>query len=379
MCGNIWPLTFNDENVKIISMKGFAKKINKKTVLILIFFMCTFFLVFSAFSDKTIAVGLVCDRGLGMECGKDGNWDPNYPRRDSNPDFNAVKKARNHYFWKNSCALSLGDFDEDTWRCSFDRHFQNGAGENATIAEYEEYAKKLYEKAKQEDWINPDYYNVSGNTAKLRINSIMLCQNNEEFFDPYMKGSLCRDDTMSMDAHTCVQIASGTGEDYIWNRRTEKCYKKSDPCVVAWIGWADNGMSDEEKQSELQKEIDDCHEKNGMGGQGSGGSGSNGNGANSASQRKCVRTAILGENGEVCESDPGDTINDLLKTIVAIASVGVGIVGVVGVAVTGTLYLTAGDDEQKVKKAKRRMLEIVIGMALYASAYAILNWLGAMN
>ena len=360
-------------------MNGVAKRIMEgKTVLMFALFMVGLFLFSFVFSNRVIAVGLVCERGLGMECGKDGNWDPNYPTRDSDPDFNKVKKARNYYYWKNSCSLTLGDFDEDTWRCSFDKHFQNGASANAPVAEFETYAKKLYEKAIREDWIDPEYYNVSGNTARIRITSIMLCQNNEEFFDPYMEGNPCRDDTMSLSASYCKQIASGTGEDYIWNRRTETCYRKSDPCVVARIGWADDGMSDEERQSELQKEIDECHERSGQG-SGNGGGGNGSGTANTATQRKCVSTAFLGENGEVCESDPGEMINEMINDVVATATMGVGVAGIAGITVTGIQYLSAGDDEQKVKKSKRRMLEIVIGMALYASAYAILNWLGVMN
>ena len=51
------------------------------------------------------------------------------------------------------------------------------------------------------------------------------------------------------------------------------------------------------------------------------------------------------------------------------------ILGVIGISLVGVQYLTAGGDEGKVRKAKQRMLEIVIGLVLYALAYALMAWL----
>ena len=41
----------------------------------------------------------------------------------------------------------------------------------------------------------------------------------------------------------------------------------------------------------------------------------------------------------------------------------------------GIQYLTAGGNEEQTRKAKRRMLEIVIGIVAYVILYAGLRWL----
>ncbi|MBR3256142.1 hypothetical protein IKG10_00495 [Candidatus Saccharibacteria bacterium] len=88
----------------------------------------------------------------------------------------------------------------------------------------------------------------------------------------------------------------------------------------------------------------------------------------------CVKTAIIG-NGKVCDDGNGSSVIDALRLVVNIMSVGVGILGVVGITIVGIQYLTAGGNEEKTRTAKRRILEIVIGLAVYAVAYAILYWL----
>lgn len=89
----------------------------------------------------------------------------------------------------------------------------------------------------------------------------------------------------------------------------------------------------------------------------------------------CVPTAILGDNHCVCDDGKGSSIIDILKFVVNIMSVGVGILGVIGITVVGVQYLTAGGNEEKTRTAKRRIFEIVIGLVAYAAAYALLYWL----
>lgn len=88
----------------------------------------------------------------------------------------------------------------------------------------------------------------------------------------------------------------------------------------------------------------------------------------------CVKTAII-NGGEVCDDGDGSSIMNILKLVANILSVGVGILGVIGITIVGIQYLTAGGSEEKTRTAKRRILEIVIGLAAYAAAYAILQWL----
>jgi hypothetical protein len=88
----------------------------------------------------------------------------------------------------------------------------------------------------------------------------------------------------------------------------------------------------------------------------------------------CVPTSILG-GGCVCDDSPGDSITNVLGLVIDIMTIGIGILGVIGISVVGIQYLTAGGNEEKTRKAKRRLFEIIIGLAVYALMYAILQWL----
>ena len=109
---------------------------------------------------------------------------------------------------------------------------------------------------------------------------------------------------------------------------------------------------------------------------------------------KCVSSSILGEYYDkdgnpvkdpnstaekvhcVCDDGQGSSIEHILNLVIDIMTIGVGILGVVGISISGIQYLTAAGNEEKTRKAKRRLLEIVIGLAVYALFYAILTWLG---
>ena len=93
----------------------------------------------------------------------------------------------------------------------------------------------------------------------------------------------------------------------------------------------------------------------------------------------CVDTAVLGENGCSCKNgetaENGKGVIRILKLVVEIMTVGVGILGVLGITIVGIQYLTAGGNEEQVRKSKRRLLEIVIGLLAYVLIYALLQWL----
>ena len=100
--------------------------------------------------------------------------------------------------------------------------------------------------------------------------------------------------------------------------------------------------------------------------------------------QKCVSSSILGEDYEikgqkvhcVCDDGEGSSIKHILNLVIDIMTIGVGILGVVGISIVGLQYLTAGGSEEKTRKAKRRLFEIVIGLAVYAVFYAVLTWFG---
>lgn len=83
-----------------------------------------------------------------------------------------------------------------------------------------------------------------------------------------------------------------------------------------------------------------------------------------------TRCAAEGEN-----SKDGQGIICVIGVVVDILSVLVGVAGVIGIVYVGIQYMTAGGNEEKTRKAKRRLFEIVIGVAAYAAGYALLKWL----
>ncbi len=76
-----------------------------------------------------------------------------------------------------------------------------------------------------------------------------------------------------------------------------------------------------------------------------------------------------------CDSGDGDSMLHIISLVVDIMTIGIGILGVIGISIVGTQYLTAGGNEEKTRKAKRRMFEIVIGLVAYVILYAALRWL----
>ena len=79
--------------------------------------------------------------------------------------------------------------------------------------------------------------------------------------------------------------------------------------------------------------------------------------------------------GNLQDDGKGCGVYTILNLAVDILSMGVGIIGVIGIIVVGIQYLTAGGNEQQTTKAKRRIAEIVIGLVAFAVLYAFTQWL----
>ena len=96
-----------------------------------------------------------------------------------------------------------------------------------------------------------------------------------------------------------------------------------------------------------------------------------------ASPLSCYGDALGSDNAAILKNcaDDANGILCILNLVVDIMTIGVGILGVVSISIVGIQYLTAGDSEEKVRTAKRRLFEIVIGLAAYAVIYALLKWL----
>ena len=83
-------------------------------------------------------------------------------------------------------------------------------------------------------------------------------------------------------------------------------------------------------------------------------------------------TAIL---NNACECGHGESVLHVLELVLDILTGLVGIVAVIGITVVGIQYLTAGGSEEKTRKSKRRLFEIVLGVVLYVAIYILLKWL----
>lgn len=90
--------------------------------------------------------------------------------------------------------------------------------------------------------------------------------------------------------------------------------------------------------------------------------------------KKCggVSTSII-----ECDSEDkeGGAIFDLLAIVVNIFTFGVGIAATIGLVISGYQYMTARDNPGQIQKAKTRIVEIIIGLAVYALMWGVLNFL----
>lgn len=89
-------------------------------------------------------------------------------------------------------------------------------------------------------------------------------------------------------------------------------------------------------------------------------------GAEAAILTKCAERESNSQNG--------DGINCILELVVSVMTIGIGILAVIGIVISGIQYITAGGSEEQTRKAKRRIFEIVLGLAVYAVSYLLLQF-----
>ena len=94
--------------------------------------------------------------------------------------------------------------------------------------------------------------------------------------------------------------------------------------------------------------------------------------ADNSSSTDYVETTFF---GNLKDDGQGCGIYTVINLVVDIMSMGVGILGVIGIIIVGIQYLTAKDNESQVQKSKRRIGEIVIGLVAFAVLFALTQWL----
>lgn len=65
----------------------------------------------------------------------------------------------------------------------------------------------------------------------------------------------------------------------------------------------------------------------------------------------------------------------VLAVAINILTILIGAGGVIGIIISGIQYMTASGDPAVVTKAKRRIVEILIGLAAFSVLWAFLEWL----
>jgi hypothetical protein len=108
-----------------------------------------------------------------------------------------------------------------------------------------------------------------------------------------------------------------------------------------------------------------------------GGTGPTGNSDNSNAKGRSlcpdgqVYTSLFGG----CISADSNSVFTVLNVILQVLTWGIGIAGTIGIVIVGFQYMTARDDPPQMAKAKNRLIQIVIGLAIYAVMWAFLQWL----
>lgn len=79
--------------------------------------------------------------------------------------------------------------------------------------------------------------------------------------------------------------------------------------------------------------------------------------------------------GNLKDDGSGCGVYTILNTVLDFMTMGIGILAVIGITIVGTKYLTAGGNEEQTRKAKHRMFQIIIGIAMYATLYVGVQFL----
>lgn len=81
-------------------------------------------------------------------------------------------------------------------------------------------------------------------------------------------------------------------------------------------------------------------------------------------------TSILPENW--CKS--ATAVYELLNLFIYVITAGVGVLGMAGIIWMGVVYMTAQDNAERTRMAKKRILEIAVAMLLWSTFYALTRW-----
>lgn len=101
----------------------------------------------------------------------------------------------------------------------------------------------------------------------------------------------------------------------------------------------------------------------------------------------CDPTAKVDENGDACTPIqtavlPEDWgVEEILRLVLDVIVYGLGAVAVLGVVIAGIAYMTARDNATQAAAARKRLIEVAIGLVAWGVMFGVLNWLvpGGLN
>ena len=86
----------------------------------------------------------------------------------------------------------------------------------------------------------------------------------------------------------------------------------------------------------------------------------------------CVDTILF---GQVCDACDGGAIFKIVAFFLKLISAGVLVLAVIGIIICGVMIMSAGSSPDRVAKGKRRLIEIIVGIIIYALLFTIANFI----
>lgn len=87
-------------------------------------------------------------------------------------------------------------------------------------------------------------------------------------------------------------------------------------------------------------------------------------------EQKCMDTMLF---GTVCDDCEGGPILKIILFAVKILTIGFGILATIGIITFGVQYLTARDNEGQLQRARKRLIDVIIGVVAYGMMYLLLE------
>ena len=89
----------------------------------------------------------------------------------------------------------------------------------------------------------------------------------------------------------------------------------------------------------------------------------------------CSSDLNLTTESKDCSTDPaGQTVNEIIATVINIFSFIVGVIAVIMIIIGGIKYITSGGDSNNISSAKTTIIYAIIGLVVVALAQIIVRF-----